>query len=1286
MSNPSNEVKISPSSKTIVLAARSRLIRAIRELNLFSDHPIWSSTLTLTEQILITRLFLILTSISLLIVIGYASLTVRTYEITLNKFSISDFERLEARYPNTIKVPCTQVSIPYNKFLNLSPKFHQVCSSPFIRKKWISSLYLFNATSHNILDFRTFAFSQYRSLRLLCLLARQAINDTYRTFNSSHFINRYAFSRVQFNEMVSVLADNHQRNILTNEKQTVRILSMITAQNRLLSALRTNYYIQSVPGSKTYFTYNAVYLEQNGTEKSSCDCRLRGNQCTYPAGAFYNWTLPELGEAAKNNPPPLFQIPGLMAGCIPLDSMRQSTLECLYNQSCVDAISLQPKISRPKALNASLSRFPLNSTIASLFDESLFVEYWQNQSSFENYFAACAPRSIFYSYERRFHLGKTITMSLSAFGGLVIIWQLITPAIVKIWQRIKWKKQPNQPTTDPEQSSVDLEVLNMTPNPINKVITSNVHRTIRNFNLFPPNKKNDPEEERIGIIATRLYIVLTLIGLTVLGFYTFLSTRSQTHTEKSPSLSKFEELYSIQSSKLSCPCSSLSMSYGRIMSLSPRYHSICSSDYLEDYWLSYFGRIEIDVESIQILSTDFRLSGQSFFDLLRVLCEISRETVENALRVFRSNRLVTMNSLSRSQFTYETMRRLKQFEQQTIASFLGVIELIRSSIQTNQLMDETWTNVGPFTVYNNETSKWSLNFRSRDFYTNSCSCAVSNQCTRPVGFYFQTDNIRSKPKITVPGLVLGCYAIDSLLLSTLECFYEQECVKLLIANYDFDIVGLVRPLNSRAIQIQPLRNENSRFYSNTTINEIFSQLFVEDWINSSNFTSYYTRCAPSKCTYTIRKRFNISYMLAIMLGFYGGLSTILEIILPPLVKSYLQQWSKRKKKIRLDNPTNLTIDTTINTPYSSSKETHHGFRKMSQRLLSLNLFVSEPPSIEKRFQNQEITATRIYIFLFILCLITALIYSGPFSEETKSIKITFPTMDIVDNLDKKNISRLSCPCSEVAVPYWKFLSIKPAYHSICSSEYISSSYRINLLKKNDSMSLALSTHYRILSSLCYSSHRLIENAKEVFDTRELISVETLTRSSFDIQINILLTTFISHISAYYRRTLSFIVHSFSVNQLLNLFESNWQVDLTNENETYILKTFPRLFSLSNCSCAISSNCSEQLIGDIVTGCFPYYGLRLSKFENFSLGKLNDQLFVEIWTNHSNYTKYFEACRPLECQYTVSDKNNPLFMLANLLGLYGGLTYSLRLIVGQSLLAYRWRIKRVTTKTDANEIS
>ncbi|CAF4038041.1 unnamed protein product [Rotaria sp. Silwood2] len=905
-SNSSNEVKVSSSRKSILSAVHSHLIRALQRLNLFSDNPFWSPVLNFDEQTLSTRLFLIFISISLLVVIGYASLTVRTHNVTLYKFSISDFERLEARYPSTINVPCTEVSVPFNKFLNLSPRFHQVCLSSFVRNKWISSLFLFNATSHNILDFRTFAFAQYRSLRLLCQLARQAIKDTHRTFNSTHLVNRNTFSRAQFNEIASVLADNLQRNVLTNEKRTARVVSMIIARNRLFSALRTNYYIHSVPGSRRYLTYYAVYMEINGTEESSCDCLLRGNQCIYPAGAFYNWTLPELGKSAKNNPPPQFQIPGLMAGCIPLDAMRQSTLECLYNQSCVNAISLQPKISRPKALNASLSRFSLNSTIGSIFDESLFVESWQNQSSFENYYAACAPQSLSYSYESRFHLGTIITMSLGAFGGLVIVWQLITPSFIKISKRINWKKQQRKSRTTIEQTHVEHEILKMGPKPINKVVTAYVHRTIHNFNLFSSDNKNDPEDERIGIIATRLYIFFIFIGLIILGLYTLLSQRSQTRTVQLPSISEFENLHSMHTLTLNCPCSRFSMSHARIMSLYPRYHAICSSDYLKDYWLSYFGRVEIDLDSVAFLTTDFRISGQSFFNIISILCETANETVENALRVFGSNRLVTMNALSRSQFHMETSIRLKQFEKQTIASFLGLIELIISSIHTNQLAEETWTNVGPLSTYNNETSKWSFRFRPRDFYINSCSCAISDQCIRPVGFHLQTDDIRSTPNITVPGLVLGCYAIDSLLLSTLECFYEQKCIKLLVDNYYFDVVGSVRPLDSRAVKIQPLEYESSRFYPNTTINEIFSQLFIEDWINSSNFTSYYERCAPLQCTYTIKKRFDIAYMLATMLGFYGGLSTILEIILPPLVKTASQQWSKRKKSVQLGDPSVVT--------------------------------------------------------------------------------------------------------------------------------------------------------------------------------------------------------------------------------------------------------------------------------------------------------------------------------------------------------------------------------------------
>ncbi|CAF3839568.1 unnamed protein product [Rotaria sp. Silwood1] len=376
----------------------------------------------------------------------------------------------------------------------------------------------------------------------------------------------------------------------------------------------------------------------------------------------------------------------------------------------------------------------------------------------------------------------------------------------------------------------------------------------------------------------------------------------------------------------------------------------------------------------------------------------------------------------------------------------------------------------------------------------------------------------------------------------------------------------------------------------------------------------------------------------------------------------------------------------INSPSSSSKKTQEVSHEVFKKLLSLNRFANDPSLVEKRFQNQEIIATRIYIILFTLCLIVAIIYYGPFSQETKSITKKYPTINTVNDLRGRNLSSLSCPCSKVAIPYSQIVSIKPEYHSICSSEYVSSSYIIDVRKKKDNISAALSAHYRLLSSLCQSSHRFIENAIEVFDTFELISVETLTRSSFDIQIQSLISTFISQIPANYRHTLSFIVGSFSVNQLLHRFRTNWLIDFTDENEQYILKTFTRNFSSSNCSCAISSSCSESLIGDIVTGCFPYDGFRLSKFENFSLEKLNDQLFVESWKNTSNYTNYFETCRPLQCQYISPNRNNPVIMLTNILGLYGGLTYSLRLIIGESLLAYLWWIQHVTKIPDTNEIS
>lgn len=295
-------------SRSVFGAVRAYVTHSIHGLNLFSRDPFWSSTLTDAEQISSTRLFIVLCSISLLLVIVYSSLIRKTHDVTLHQVSIDEFERLEHLHPQTINAICSEISIPYHLFLSLSPRLHQVCSSPFISARWIASLFLSNATSHNILDYRTFGFAQYRSLRLLCQISRQSVRDAHHAFNSTHLINRHVFSRNQFNEISSVLFNNVQQNILIAEKRTVNVTSMMTAHNLLWSALQTNYYVRSQAGSGRYKGYNRIYLPHTQTEDTHCDCRISANQCIHPAGAWYNWTSFQLGEPARNSPPPHFQV------------------------------------------------------------------------------------------------------------------------------------------------------------------------------------------------------------------------------------------------------------------------------------------------------------------------------------------------------------------------------------------------------------------------------------------------------------------------------------------------------------------------------------------------------------------------------------------------------------------------------------------------------------------------------------------------------------------------------------------------------------------------------------------------------------------------------------------------------------------------------------------------------------------------------------------------------------------------------------------------------------------
>jgi hypothetical protein len=96
------------------------------------------------------------------------------------------------------------------------------------------------------------------------------------------------------------------------------------------------------------------------------------------------------------------------------------------------------------------------------------------------------------------------------------------------------------------------------------------------------------------------------------------------------------------------------------MSIEPRYHQICSSDFVKNgAWLLYNNGITGD-----LFGLDFRFIGTGLFRILQTLCEVSSKTVANQLNVFNNTLFVSTQVLSNEIFNIQTSTLIRQFQPQ----------------------------------------------------------------------------------------------------------------------------------------------------------------------------------------------------------------------------------------------------------------------------------------------------------------------------------------------------------------------------------------------------------------------------------------------------------------------------------------------------------------------------------------------------------------------------------------------------------------------------------------------
>ncbi|CAF4013336.1 unnamed protein product [Rotaria sp. Silwood2] len=404
-----------------------------------------------------------------------------------------------------------------------------------------------------------------------------------------------------------------------------------------------------------------------------------------------------------------------------------------------------------------------------------------------------------------------------------------------------------------------------------------IREYVSKFNIFQ-NESSTNNTQRQEILSTRLFITLVVGFTTILCLYTGLVERTTTITISNSSLLTDTSLQESYFDTLECPCSHLSIPYNEfIIFMNATFHPICTKKNFTSIWFQYFSPYQ--QTSIWWLQTDdFRHWSILFFNFLQKYCELASSTVFNAMEQFNLELFVSSEVMSPILFETKIHTTIQLFQKSTAILFFSQLQMFHGITEGNGFISTVGINM------NFQVDRIALNapilIKPKTYSDGTCSCGTSINCVELASFY----NITHHKVYTIENIYTGCYLLESILHSSLSCFFSNLCrIDLMqatnLGNPNTQELGYV-------IDIPPLEfsSANSNFKINDTIKPIASQLFIDFWSSEISYERYYNACEPTHCTYLYARRFDVLYALTVFLSVINGLSVGLRSIVPTMVQ------------------------------------------------------------------------------------------------------------------------------------------------------------------------------------------------------------------------------------------------------------------------------------------------------------------------------------------------------------------------------------------------------------------
>jgi len=346
-------------------------------------------------------------------------------------------------------------------------------------------------------DYRRFVLAHFEYLNSLCTYSIDLVNDSIKQFLNYAFITYELLTKDQFNLRLNSLIEQQKQTIPNEFLNLFSLIKSINHRDGFVSMYGSNYkYVSPWYLNGEYYPY---IPSRSISYDDQCSCSLQTNCSTKPFFIYPNSSQTE--------------IIGLKMGCSPTQSMHISTLECFYDEFCVNLLRKYTNLTTEvRPLSVANSQYSINTTIYELI-ENLFVEQWETSVNYSLYYHQCSPSICSYTYVRYFNIVYLITILLGFQGGLTVILLWISPKIVRILMQILNKIRNNRIQIHAVNSNTSLQT-NSNQRLVKKDISN-----ISVFCFSRPNPNNERKLTFIKLFVICIFLIVIIVGLILFSVY-----------------------------------------------------------------------------------------------------------------------------------------------------------------------------------------------------------------------------------------------------------------------------------------------------------------------------------------------------------------------------------------------------------------------------------------------------------------------------------------------------------------------------------------------------------------------------------------------------------------------------------------------------------------------------------------------------------------------------------------------------------------------------------------------